>query len=179
MCVDTEYRWENCRAVEIHHLVCISHIRHTRLQIDNKPCPFFRVEEMNYKNTPSVSICQCKIYRQPCIRNVKGLPGDKNEHWEFEYDESAGSWPNYQAGKGKEPEAVGENKNADRSPVKNPAKRHKGLSRDDEDMVMDASDSGSVKREKADKELEEEMKGVPGFYNKGILQTGDEMEGIR
>ncbi|CZR59710.1 uncharacterized protein PAC_09604 [Phialocephala subalpina] len=191
MCIDYRYRWENCRAVEIHHRVCQAHIQHTRLQKDDNPCPNFRVEEINYRNDPVVSICQCKIYGQPCIRNTNGLKGDRNEHWEFEYVKTDRTWPEYKASHEREPEAEDKDKGVDKgkgieeAPVENPYKKHKGESskgmQSNEDMDMEDSASSYVKDEyeKTSEELEEDMKGVKGFYYYGVLQTGDEMDSIR
>ncbi|PVH84367.1 hypothetical protein DL98DRAFT_651600 [Cadophora sp. DSE1049] len=92
MCLQTTTSYDNCLAVRVHLDVCTSHIEHTRLQLDNAPCPNFQKVHQHVRNT---SRCYCKdgasLDREAgfavgvgCARMASKGYGENGLTWSFE-----------------------------------------------------------------------------------------------
>lgn len=115
MCTDTIYTWDRCTKVEIRHRICLYckslfaqfcicpkfsntqarllltnslDIEHTRLQIDDKPCPYIKHKSVQYDSMS----CTCKTSRRSCNRSTWALRKDGDHSWIFEVDESGKTW---------------------------------------------------------------------------------------
>ncbi|CAL3971287.1 unnamed protein product [Diplocarpon coronariae] len=85
MCLETTTTYETCAAVRTHLHVCASHIAHTRLQLDNEPCPALRrkVQNPGHKGWDR---CRCRCSEMPhgCERSRSRGYGEGGSTWGFE-----------------------------------------------------------------------------------------------
>jgi len=62
MCVEVTQTCLKCWCTVVRHLLCLEHIEHTRLQIDDKPCPNLQVRLVQTKDS------ECgRLPEVPCI----------------------------------------------------------------------------------------------------------------
>ena len=92
MCLQTTTTYDNCLAVRVHLDVCASHIEHTRVQLDNLPCPDFEKKHQHVKNSTR---CYCKAAGSmsrdagfavgvACVRMASRGYGENGLTWSFE-----------------------------------------------------------------------------------------------
>lgn len=74
-------------AVGVHTVVCLEHIDHTRLQIDNAPCPKLKREVASSDSTR----CCCRDNGYRCIRVIPGIKADNGHSWSFVKEGSTGA----------------------------------------------------------------------------------------